>query len=86
MRELNEVIDAMLKKIPQREESAKPLVNFLRKIRNDCYFTAPEIMYLKWRKIAEALEIQFPNNLDLFSGWELDVLTIFNGKPLPSKG
>lgn len=76
MRNLIDVINAMIAVVPQAEtEFLVPLDDF----RSNVEFAAPERMFFWWAKIAGFLEETFPAPADL-KAWQRDVVAIWTAK------
>jgi hypothetical protein len=74
MRNIVEVIDQMILKIPSTEVN---LIKGLNKIKNSANYTAPELMQGRWYQVSSALSQSFkPPEED----WQFEVLSIFSTK------
>ena len=75
-RELTEVIDEMIKHIPQAWED---LSKTLKGIRDSARFSPPEGMGMWWEQATEALEDEIGRPTE---SWQMRVGAIFSGRPI----
>lgn len=73
MRELNIVIDNMLKVIPQTK---KGLINRLNDIQTSVLFASPEMIPFGWNECADVLNSEISN---LNETWHFKLQEIFSG-------
>lgn len=73
MRELNIVIDNMLKVIPQTK---KGLINRLNDIQTSVLFASPEMIPFWWNECADVLNSEISN---LNETWHFKLQEIFSG-------
>ena len=79
MRNLVNIIDEMLRHVPETEEH---LVADLTDLRSSTAYSAPELMGLRWRCGAEVLEEHFPADPKDFNDWQKKVCEVWMGRPL----
>ena len=60
MRDLNQVLDALVKQIPEDFEHRKDMVSEFNSVRESIPYTAPEAMSLRWEQCAEILTDYIP--------------------------
>ena len=75
MRNISEVIDQMISKVPQ--DNSK-IILLLEKIKEDVSFTAPEAMFIRWRQVSLILQGEMSNPTE---NWQYEVLSIFSTEP-----
>lgn len=78
MRDLCEVIDRIIEIIPDSETST---ISKLKRVQNDCRYTAPELIPLKWQSVYEILcdYVFDPHTLGKDT-WQEKVRKIFVGE------
>lgn len=75
MRELHKVIQCMINVIPSDHTS---LLESLEDLRSSALYSSPELKGMWWQETAEVLYDCFGD--DDLSGWQLEVVNIWQGK------
>lgn len=77
MRDITQVIEKIIREIPQKWEQRAFVTGRLRSISNSARYTAPELMQQRWNQVAVVLEtwIGEPDE-----EWKRKIATIFAGR------
>jgi hypothetical protein len=75
MRDLSDVVNKMLEKIPERKID---LIHEFDRLLNDMRYVAPERMHEVWHEVSYILGYEIPH--EPREQWEIDVVNIFADK------
>ena len=77
MRDIGEVIEKMVREIPDKWDNRRFVTGRLRSVANSAKYTAPELMPQRWSEVAGILETYVG---DPTEEWKLMIASIFAGR------